>query len=255
MKNHFIFGYFGNKRNEVEKIYDNINLDKITTIIEPFCGSQAFSYYIYTKHPNKFKYVLNDNDHRLIELMNLLKDVDKTKEFENNINKILFPNEDEIPLTKEQYMNIEEPLYKYFIHHKYKSIRPSLYPTKSIDSIKKINLSDHPFIKFIRNEDVIYTCRDGLDIYDEYKNKKDCLMFIDPPYLMSENGWYKNAKLNIYEYLSKNEIKKEKSKIYLCLEANWIIKLLFKNHNTIYYEKKYNNNKHRQTEHILISNK
>lgn len=41
MKNHFIFSYAGNKRNEAENIAEKINFDNITTIIEPFCGSAA----------------------------------------------------------------------------------------------------------------------------------------------------------------------------------------------------------------------
>ena len=57
MKNHFYFPYVGNKREEVEYILNNLNLDNITTIIEPFCGSCALSYYISTKYPNKFKYI------------------------------------------------------------------------------------------------------------------------------------------------------------------------------------------------------
>ena len=63
MKNHFLLPYPGNKRNEVEGLYNEIinKLDDITTIIEPFYGSSAFSYYILTKHPKRFQYILNDN--------------------------------------------------------------------------------------------------------------------------------------------------------------------------------------------------
>lgn len=61
MKNHFIFPYAGNKREEVEKIHEilkkNIDLSKIKTIIEPYCGSSAMSYYLSTIYPNKFNYV------------------------------------------------------------------------------------------------------------------------------------------------------------------------------------------------------
>ena len=39
MRNHFIFSYMGNKREEVEIIHDTIKdkLEGIDTIIEPFC--------------------------------------------------------------------------------------------------------------------------------------------------------------------------------------------------------------------------
>ena len=79
MKNHFFFGYAGNKRNECETIYDEIKnkLDNITTIIEPFCGTSAFSYYLSLKCPKQFKYVLNDNNIFLIQLYVIAKDEKK----------------------------------------------------------------------------------------------------------------------------------------------------------------------------------
>lgn len=42
MNNHFYIAYAGNKRNEVKKIYDNIDFDNITTVIEPYCGSLCY---------------------------------------------------------------------------------------------------------------------------------------------------------------------------------------------------------------------
>lgn len=46
MKNHFFIPYYGNKRQEVDKIYNEIkdDIDKYDIIVEPFCGSSAFSY-------------------------------------------------------------------------------------------------------------------------------------------------------------------------------------------------------------------
>ena len=46
MRNHFIIPYIGNKREEVETIYNNIKnyIDDKKIIIEPFCGTSAVSY-------------------------------------------------------------------------------------------------------------------------------------------------------------------------------------------------------------------
>jgi site-specific DNA-adenine methylase len=68
MKNHFFFSYSGNKRDEVETIHDALknNLKNITTIIEPFCGSSAFSFYIASLYPGRVNYILNDNNKYLI---------------------------------------------------------------------------------------------------------------------------------------------------------------------------------------------
>ena len=61
MKSHFYMSYFGNKRMEVETIFNNQDFTNITTVIEPYCGSCAMSYYISTQYSN-IDYVLNDNN-------------------------------------------------------------------------------------------------------------------------------------------------------------------------------------------------
>jgi site-specific DNA-adenine methylase len=88
-KTHFPLGYFGNKREEVERIYKTIKdeLKNIKYIVEPFCGTSALSYYISTKHPKKFTYILNDNNKLLIEFYEILKDDDKTNELIEKLNK------------------------------------------------------------------------------------------------------------------------------------------------------------------------
>ena len=55
MKNHFFIPYSGNKREEVDKIYDLMkdNIKNDTIIIEPFCGTSALSFYIYGKRKRK----------------------------------------------------------------------------------------------------------------------------------------------------------------------------------------------------------
>ncbi len=71
--------------------------------------------------------------------------------------------------------------------------------------------------------------------------------------MVSCNDMYKHIGINIYEYLYNNPISKEKSKIYLCLENIWIIKLLFKGYKFIEYNKKYEMTK-KTTSHVLIEN-
>ena len=75
MKNHFFIPYAGNKREEVEPIYKEVEnyLEKIDTIIEPYCGTSAISYFISLKFPKKYKYILNDNNKFLIEIYNMIK--------------------------------------------------------------------------------------------------------------------------------------------------------------------------------------
>ena len=77
MKNHFYIPYFGNKRSEVKNIVNCIpKLETFKTIIEPFCGSCAISYYIWTLYPDK-KFILNDNNTYLKEMYDIIKDDEK----------------------------------------------------------------------------------------------------------------------------------------------------------------------------------
>jgi site-specific DNA-adenine methylase len=74
MKNHFIFCYLGNKRNESQYFLKHVNFDNVSNIIEPFCGSSAISFAIWLEHKDKFNYYLNDSDEKLIEVYNLSKE-------------------------------------------------------------------------------------------------------------------------------------------------------------------------------------
>lgn len=255
-QNHFFIPYYGNKRQEVENIYNSIKdyLDKIDIIVEPFCGTGALSYYISTLHPKRFKYILNDNNDKLIELYNISKDENK---YNNLVNSLTLLKE--LTTNKEEYQKIvkkaDNDIISWIFVNKIYAIRPCLYPIKKFDNYKGFDkMNDCPMLDFVRNEDVIFKNDDAIKIYDEYKGNKKVLIFIDPPYLSSENSWYKSPTTNIYEKLFENDIKKEKALIVLCLENNWIIKLLFKNKKSITYEKKYETTK-KKTEHIIILNK
>ncbi len=258
MKNHFLIPYYGNKRQEVKNIYEAIKdkINKYKTIVEPFCGSSALSYYIWLNNKDaKIKYILNDNNKLLVELYNIAKD-------DNKLNKLYFDLRDiyEKIKCKDDYMKIVEKaknddLLSWVYVHKIYSIRPALYPETRLIKIDRIDsLLNAPIIDFLRNANVEISNKDALDVYNEYVNDSKAFIFLDPPYLMSNNTWYKEPTLNIYEYLSDNDISNKKALICLCLENNWIIKLLFKNKKNKTYEKTYETTK-KLTEHIIILNK
>lgn len=253
-KNHFLMAYSGNKRTECERIFNCIegDLKGVKTIIEPFCGSCAFSVYIANKFPGKFKYVINDNNALLIELINLSKDEDKLIEFVSQL-KDLFNSCD----SKEKYnvmvKNRNPSLIEWFFINKIYQIRPGLYPINNQFSESSFDsMLTCSFLSFIRDEDVTVLNVDAIELVKNY-NKKNCFLFLDPPYLDSCNDMYKNPCMGVYEYLCENDIDIFKSKITLCLESNWIIKLLFKGKNRIEYDKLYQMSK-KKTSHLLILN-
>lgn len=252
MKNHFVFAYAGNKRQEVERLYTNLNLDKIKYIVEPFCGTSAFSYYISTKHPGEFYYVLNDNNTYLVKLYNLLRSVKKTKAFEKEVNDKCKDID-----CKEKYdaLKQEDSFINWFILNKNYRIRPGFYNQDR--GMKVVNFDDYPVVKFLREEKVVILNEDGNDIVERFRDKKCCLMFLDPPYIISTNSFYRNPNLNIFEYLSINKIQKFGCRVILCLNDNWIIRLMFEGCIKEEYDKQYETSRGRndnKVKHLIITN-
>jgi site-specific DNA-adenine methylase len=254
MKNHFFIAYFGNKREEVERIYEQIenSLNNIETIIEPFCGSCALSCYISMKHPKKFKYIINDNNTYLIELIKISKSKTEWSKLMDEMNEIKKKND-----TKEKYLNyIKDDNFKSYLYkNKICNIRPGIYPVNSRFNnydFKKMN--ECQFLNFIRNEKVEISNIDATDVYKQYQNDEKALIFLDPPYLIACNSSYVCPELNIYKYLCDNDIKKAKAKIILCLAKNWIVELLFKDKKKILYDKNYFNRPSKKIIHMLICN-
>lgn len=246
MRNHFYVSYYGNKRNEMNKIYDYINFENIDTVVEPYCGSCAISFHIWLKHPN-LKFILNDKDVYLFEMFNIIRDDDKLNEFENKINEELRP----ILLNdKKAYVEFvkQDNIYSWYFSRKYYGIRHGTFPTQKT---KESKIVDCPIINFFRNADIEFHTMDGVDFYKNYKDGENNLILLDPPYLNSDNCFYREPKNNIYEYLCNNNIDLEKAKIYLILEKNWIIELLFRNNEKIEYDKKYETTK-KKTKHLVI---
>jgi site-specific DNA-adenine methylase len=251
MKNHFFVAYAGNKRKECEDLYNEIKdkLSNIKTIIEPFCGTAAFSYYLSLKHPKRFKYILNDNNKYLIQLYSIAKDEKKLEQL------IILLDAKIKDLNKEKYDIIakKDDLISWIVIHKIYNIRAGLFPynRKIITSFNC--LKDCPIIKFLRSEEIYFYNSDGIQIINKYKDNKENFIFLDPPYLISCNDFYADTKVNVYEYLYENKINNMKALIMLCLESNWIIKLLFNNQVKKEYSKIYQGSK-KHTTHLIISN-
>jgi DNA adenine methylase len=254
--NHFFFSYAGNKRDECERIYDyinsNINLNNIQTVIEPFCGTSAFSFYLSKIHPKKYKYILNDNNKYLIKLYEIARSKQKLKRLVNKLNKMT------ISLNKNKYDDIAktDTFESYIITQKIHSIRAGLFPIK-IPQHNYENyfnsLLDCDIIDFIRNEDITFTNLDSIDVVEKHMSNKKNIIFLDPPYLTECNDFYYDSKTNIYEYLYNHNIKKMKSNIVLVLSDNWIVRLLFDKQIKAEYDKLYQTSK-KTVKHLIISN-
>ena len=260
MKNHYFIPYVGNKRNEIKDILPFIDLDNITTILEPFAGSSAMSYYISTQYPNRFKYLLNDNDKINYELFNVSRDIVRTEELNNNINEIIdkFNTYTDDVNRKAFYITIDtNTLEGYIFKRKYCQIRPGLYPMMPrMNKIKPYKLQDYPIYDFFNNENIIYENIDGVEFINKYNDNDDKLFLLDPPYLASCNDFYNKNDCNIYEWVCDNKelLLNSKNKILFILENTWIIKLLLKDFKILFEYNKYYIFSHKKTTHIIYSN-
>lgn len=254
MKNHFLFSYIGNKRNETKQFLDNIKLDGIKNIIEPFCGSSAISFSIWLNNKDKnFNYYLNDSDKKLIEVYELMKN-ETIEEIEKKINEF----GDNIHNKEEwvnEFKNNDNTIYSYIYFKKFSALgRYGFYPLGRNISKFKISKETKEFIEFIKQPNVYITLGDWFEVFDKFKNDETALFMIDPPYIMACNDFYTDKKLNMYQYFYDNKIENFKSHIYLILEDHWILRCLFANNKILLkYAKKYEISK-KQTNHIIIYN-
>ncbi len=92
----FYTGYVGNKRSENPLLEPYLNLNGINKIIEPFCGSSAFSRWIYENYEGQYEYYSNDIDAGLIAWLKDIKQDGCKKYFD-------YSNEQLIGLTKEKH--------------------------------------------------------------------------------------------------------------------------------------------------------
>ena len=82
MKTHFYITYPGNKRKEMAGLYPYLDFTNISTIVEPYAGSCAISFYI-AQQKQGLTYILIDNNPYLKEMFEILIDEEKTINFQN----------------------------------------------------------------------------------------------------------------------------------------------------------------------------
>jgi len=268
MKNHFFYPYVGNKRQEVEHIYNLLDLTNIDTIVEPFCGSCAVSYYIWLNNKDKnYKYILNDLDSNLINLLKCVRN-GEYKNIENEVNKMreeILKHENNIIEAKTIYLNYIKSgkLSGYIFGSLYYKLRAFCFPLNEMNRFnKKLNLFIAPIFDFLINANIELYNEEANTIIDENNNEKT-IIFLDPPYIASCNNFYSTDTgeniTNIYEKLSSYGLNNYKCKMLICHENNWLFKIIFREYikNELEYKKNYQNTvkgKQKQTTHICIKN-
>jgi site-specific DNA-adenine methylase len=244
------FNYAGNKDREMKQFYELVkdNIEDKKYIIEPYGGSFSLIRHIFNEFKNKFKYVVNDNDKRIINIY---------KELQNDKNNDIL--QDKIKHLEETITSpdLMKPLVKcnknesYLFGHLKYCIRPYLYPTT-----KKVNINYKRLTNFKELDKVKFTDEDFLECVEKYEDKKNAFIFLDPPYFMSNNDEYLNKCVDTYfKYILK--LKDKKATFLIVVNSHILTNIFMENvglHRIKEYDVTYLGSRKR-TKHIIFSNK
>ena len=170
---------------------------EVKTIIEPFCGSCAFGFEIYQKYGDKYNYVMNDRDPKLIQFFSEVKK-NTSKPFFDFVNQYW----NKPILTKELYKDLiakkdEDVFHWFFWQRCYTVYRGRYYPEQKCAQ----KVMSHE--KFQERDKFVAACefqnQDYAAFLEPYKGRTDILLFWDPPYFQSCNGYYHDCKEKITE--------------------------------------------------------
>ena len=218
-KNHFIFAWAGNKRNEATQIVPFIKLNDIDTFIEPYCGSSAISVYLSNQGLN-LNYILNDNDPQLIQIYNIMKDDNEFINLEKQINNII--GDKDFNEAKYYELTAKDDLISYILARTIYYRRIGLFNSSKIRKHKtKVKYIGCPIHKFMQSQNTEMHNKNAIDIIKENIDNDKCVIYLDPPYLKTRNkDYYKNIDNyeSIYTYL--RTLKETKCKIYMSILMN-----------------------------------
>ena len=250
-KQNILFGRLGNKTNDIKHFKHLLPLD-IKTIVEPFGGTFAVTRIVY--NDKKFKKYVNDNDETLFKIYSDPKKYSKmcktlnslASECKNENGNVQY----EEFIEEASKLDIDSNMFDYWKIEK-------IIKGRLIKIIKKINHTD--FIDIM--DDITFSCDDYKKVINKFRKNKDTFIFLDPPYLFSDNSSYSQQKRKegydmtdmIYEILEIFKDKTTKAKIMLIINDMKIIRYLFKDFAIEEYEKIYQLGK-RKCNHLIITN-
>jgi site-specific DNA-adenine methylase len=234
----------GSKINDIKYFSHLLPLD-VKTIVEPFGGGFAVSKCVY-KDINKYKFHINDKDEILFYIYKHYQDyIDSSTKL-----KHIYINGKITYSSFRKYfdvMDIEPHIKQYIGDNDF--IKGDCFKiTKSTNY--------NPDEKAILDNSLI-TSEDYTKILEQYKDDKDAFIFLDPPYLFSNNTMYDPLRgdndmthiiVDIYEYF-----KTCSCKVMLIINKLSILSYLFKDYVKGEYHKVYQLTK-KKAIHLIITN-
>ena len=238
----------GSKQNDI-KYFSHLLPLEVETVIEPFGGSFAVIKFFY-KDINKYKFHINDLDEALYYIYThfeeYLQTFDIINEFYNKMEGYNYEKGIKIKAYIDE-LKINDIIKEYiktnFI------IRGNMFKTP-----KNKNYDENERNILINS---LFTNEDYINIFNKYKNDEKAFIFLDPPYLFSDNSGYfpqnenkdmTSILLDILELL-----KNAKCKVMLIINKLNILEYLFKDFIRDEYLKTYAVTK-KKMKHLIITN-
>ena len=228
MTSHFIVSHPGCKFKEFEKVKVHLtkNIENVKAIIEPFGGTAALSFHLWKIYGDKLNYYINDKDPALVAIYDFLKSHTSIDDAFNKLNELKHKISSK-ELFKELYNDNKQhfDVLKYIVLKKMcRHSRLDFYNSR--DSPRAYSIKSKPnkhqrlFFEFIKSPNVFITNDDWKNVFDKFKEEDDALFIFDPPYIDSNNTFYKKGcrDLEVYEYFKEQSINTFKSQIYFILE-------------------------------------
>jgi len=245
----FFLNYQGSKWTESKHLAE-LDFSSYENIIEPFGGSFGFSRYLYEKLKlTDKKYFIYDNNKELIDFYNYIKKrivedtIDNFLSVHNSIAEDLIErfktgkDKSQVNLKDtEKYIkeNISEEggmkYIRFMLLHNLKSNHISRIYIK-----KRINKG---FLQLMKKAEFIFQPFDNLDLRGYDKDKS--LIYLDPPYILEDNSYYKSVDetFSYYEKL----VNLFKTNICLFVHSyNGLLDYVFKDYTFMTYDKTYRN--------------
>ena len=254
-KKQFLFNYTGNKFTESENLQTDFT--KYTKIVECFGGSFGFSRYLYVNdkvNPDA-TFDIYDIDSDMIEFFNYLKSltIEEYNIFIIDYNKfcqVIIDSECNLQNKKKSMVNrlkmldyIEKECQDTPKYIKYLCIHNAT--TCHFTTIAVKDNLDEKYFEMLKKCSFHAGRYEKID-FTKY-NKQDTLFYLDPPYLLECNSFYK--KLDKYEvdsYYDTMLMLFEKYNTYLTTSHNWLVDKVFGKWKIDTYDKLYQINKTRR---------
>jgi site-specific DNA-adenine methylase len=246
-KKSFLFGRLGNKDNDI-KYFINYLPSDCKKVVEPFGGSFAVIRRVYVD--DKYAKFVNDTD---VNLYEIYKNPDEYLKSVKHFNKVASEHKNEKGHVV--YKKFLENWKEDNIHFKNYLLGNSIVRGTNVKCLKKIDHEEN--IKFIKK--INFTQKNYLDVIKEHQYDKDAFIFLDPPYLFSDNSSYysQNEETDmtriLVELLNIYQDKKTKCKLMLVINNLYLTKYLFKDYVKTTYDKIYQISKKKQN-HLVICN-